>query len=179
MIKNKETAAMQGTAPISSTPPPTRQQNYLKLFISIITPLFIGFVWWFFTSSSVRTWYIAVNKPSFNPPSWVFWPVWTLLYILMWIAFYFIWQHWYNLKTKNAFIFYYIQLWLNLLWSIIFFWLHNPTLAFIEIIILWIFILLTIISFYKIEKKSAYLLIPYLLWVSFASILNFYIMILN
>jgi translocator protein len=147
-----------------------------KLIISIIIPFIASAIGSFFTVSSVSTWYLTLVKPSFNPPSWVFGPVWTLLYLLMGISLYLVWTNNYH---KKALTFFGIQLTLNALWSILFFGLQNPLAAFIEIIFLWTSILITIIYFYKINKSSAYLLIPYILWVSFAAILNLAIVLLN
>ncbi|MFC1728524.1 TspO/MBR family protein [Nanoarchaeota archaeon] len=147
-----------------------------KLIISIILPFLASAIGSLFTASSVSTWYVELNKPVFNPPSWVFGPVWTILYLLMGISLYLVWTNRYN---KPAFIIFGVQLFLNMLWSILFFGLQNPLFAFIEIILLWIAILTTIIYFYKINKVSAYLLVPYILWVSFAAILNFALFILN
>lgn len=147
-----------------------------KLVISIIIPFFASFIGGLFTASSVSSWYLELAKPFFNPPSWIFGPVWTILYLLMGISLYLIWTSKYS---KKAFVIFGIQLFLNALWSILFFGLKNPLLAFIEIIFLWISILLTIIIFYKISKKAAYLLVPYILWVTFAAILNLSIYLLN
>jgi tryptophan-rich sensory protein len=119
-----------------------------------------------------------LNKPSFSPPNYLFAPVWTALYILMGIALYLVWINGYK-KHKKAIIVFGIQLGLNLLWSILFFGMRNPLLAFIEILLLWSFIVYTIILFYKTSKTAAYLLTPYILWVSFASVLNFFIFYLN
>jgi len=149
-----------------------------KLVISVAIPLIVGFLGSLFTTPYVKTWFATIIKPSFSPPNWIFAPVWTFLFILMGISLFLVW----NSKSKNkksAIILFGIQLFLNLTWSVLFFTLHNPLASFIEIIFLWIFILLTIFSFYKISKNSAYLLIPYLLWVSFASVLNFAIWKLN
>ena len=143
-----------------------------KLIISIIAPLGAGFIGSFFTTPSIGSWYSKLNKPSFNPPNWVFGPVWTILYIMMGISFYLVWTSG-KKNIKTAIIIFAVQLALNLLWSILFFGMHNPMLAFIEIALLWISILATIILFYRISPLAAYLLIPYLLWVSFASALNF------
>ena len=129
-----------------------------------------------FTASSVSTWYVELNKPVFNPPSWIFGPVWTLLYLLIGISLYLVWI---KKDDVRAFFVFGIQLFLNALWSILFFGLKLPLYAFIEIILLWIAILMTIIYFYRINKTSAYLLVPYILWVSFAAVLNFSIFILN
>lgn len=131
-----------------------------------------------FTTSAIRTWYTILNKPSFNPPNFVFAPVWTTIYILMAIAFYLVLKE--KSKDKNtAVILFLVQLVFNVIWSVLFFGFHNPLLALSEIIILWISILLTIIYFYKISKNASYFLIPYLLWVSFAAVLNLSIVFLN
>ena len=154
--------------------------DFLKLVISIFLPLIAGFIGSVFTTSSITTWYAALNKPSFNPPNWIFGPVWTILYLLMGISLYLIWSKGIKKRSsKTALVVFLIQLALNSLWSILFFGLKSPFLAFIEIIILWFMILATIINFYRISKIASYLLIPYLLWVSFAFVLNFSIVLLN
>lgn len=148
--------------------------DYRILVIGL--PLIIGFIGGIATSSSVNSWYTTLEKPSFNPPSWVFGPVWTVLYIMMGVSLYLV------LKAdggKVAITLFMVQLGFNLLWSILFFGLQQPFFAFIEIIILWMFILLTIISFYPISPLASYLMIPYILWVSFAAVLNFMIYWLN
>jgi translocator protein len=150
-------------------------KKIFKLLISLFIPFLASLMGSLFTGS-VSSWYVTLIKPSFNPPSWLFGPVWTLLYLLMGISLYLIWIDKYR---KTAFIMYGFQLFLNILWSVLFFGLHQPGLAFIEIIILWIAVLITIIHFYKINKVAAYLLIPYILWVSFAVVLNFAIYMLN
>jgi tryptophan-rich sensory protein len=149
-----------------------------QLLLSIGICLGAGFIGSFFTYSAIPDWYAGLNKPPFNPPNWVFGPVWTLLYILMGISFYTIWISKSKFKKKGIKIFL-IQLILNTSWSIAFFGFKNPELALINIIVLWIAIFLTIKSFLKISKVAAYLLIPYLLWVSFAGILNLSIVLLN
>ena len=148
-------------------------KNLLKLIFSIGICLGAGVLGSFFTISSIPTWYVTLNKPFFSPPNWVFGPVWTMLYILMGYSLYLVWK-----KKKVPSIFW-IQLILNASWSIIFFGMKSPSLALINIAVLWIAIVLTIKSFYKINKLAAYLLYPYLAWVSFASILNYSIWILN
>jgi tryptophan-rich sensory protein len=151
-----------------------------KAIISIALPLAVGAVSGFFTTASVNGWYAGVNKPSFNPPNWLFAPVWTSLYILMGIACFLIWNSQAESKEKQvALRFYGIQLALNFLWSFIFFYAQQPGWAFIEIILMWIMILLTILSFRKISTVAAWLLVPYICWVSFASVLNFAIWYLN
>ncbi len=152
----------------------------LKLIISILICQGAGVLGSLFTSPAITTWYASIQKPSFNPPNWIFAPVWTLLFLLMGISLYLIWDKGLeNKKAKTAIFLFAIQLVLNILWSIIFFGLKSPLYAFIEIIMLWFAILFTIISFYKISKTAAFLLLPYILWVSFASVLNFSILTLN
>ena len=151
-----------------------------KLISSILICQLAGIIGSVFTSSSVSTWYAALQKPSFNPPNWVFSPVWITLFVLMGISLYLIWDKGIKSKySKIAVIIFGAQLVLNILWSVLFFGLRSPLSAFIEIIFLWTAILVTIIYFFKISKPAAYLLIPYILWVSFAVILNYSILILN
>ena len=153
--------------------------HWVKFVVSILMCQAAGTIGSLFTSSSIPTWYAMLNKPAFNPPNWIFAPVWIFLYILMGISFYLIW-----IKSDvpnfgfllSAFL---LQLVLNAFWTIIFFGLKSPLYAFIEIIILWIMILICIISFYPVSKAASILLIPYILWVSLASILNFSLWRLN
>jgi len=153
--------------------------NKIKLIISILIPVLIWAISWFATSNSINDWYILLEKPIFNPPNWIFWPVWTTLYIMIGISFYLVWKKWfwkYKNKTK---IIYTIQLILNFLWSFSFFYFENIWLWLINIILLWIVIIINIYYFYIIDKKAWIILIPYLLWVSFASILNISLYLLN
>ena len=155
-------------------------ENILKLAASIMLCLSAGVIGSVFTMDSIPTWYAALEKPFFSPPNWVFAPVWTTLFILMGISLYLVWKK--GIKTegvKIALILFAAQLVLNTLWSIIFFGMRSPIYAFVEIVMLWILILFTIITFYKISKTASYLLIPYILWVSFAAVLNFSIFVLN
>ena len=154
-------------------------KSTFKLIISVLIPLIIGFLGSFFTASSVDSWYTTINKPSFNPPGWIFAPVWTTLYILIGVSFYSVWMKNFGEERKKVIIVYSMQLLLNLLWSVLFFGLRSPLLGLIDIIILIAFIIANTIIFYKISKTAGYLLIPYLLWVSFASVLNFSIFLLN
>ena len=151
----------------------------LSLLIAIAIPQLIGGLGAYFTMSSVNNWFLTLSKPLWNPPSWVFGPVWTILYLLMGIAAFLIWKKRKTIAVSKALILYTIQLLFNLLWSILFFGMKRIDMAFLEIIVLWILIFFTIKEFYKIYKIAAYLLIPYLLWVTFASILNLNIWILN
>lgn len=150
----------------------------VKIIISSISTLTLGIASGFSTINSINNWYQFIEKPTFNPPNWIFGPVWTILYILMGISFGLVW-HSNHINKKNALILFTIQFILNLAWSFLFFNQHLLGIAFIEIIIMWLFILLTIKSFYSINKTAAFLLIPYLLWVSFASVLNGAIWYLN
>jgi tryptophan-rich sensory protein len=160
--------------------------NVLKLILSIFGVGLAGAIGSVFTSSSIPNWYAGLLKPALNPPNWLFGPVWTILYLLMGISVFLVWKkenepEFLNqkLKIKNALLIFIGQLSLNASWSILFFGLKNPGLAFIEIIILWFFILFTIIKFFQISKTAAYLLLPYIFWVSFATYLNFLIWQLN
>jgi translocator protein len=133
-----------------------------------------------FTRNSIRTWYNGLIKPAFNPPNWVFGPVWTILYTLMGISGAILWQNRnQSQNAKLALIFFFIQLALNAIWTPLFFGSHKLGLAFVEIIFMWVFILLTIIFAWKVKSVAGALLIPYLLWVSFASLLNFSLWRLN
>jgi len=152
----------------------------MKLVISILIPLLVGAISGFFTMSGVNGWYAVANKPWFNPPNWIFAPVWTTLYVLMGIALFLVWRSDADKAIKQtAIALFVIQLTLNFFWSIIFFRLQQPVWAFAEIILMWIMILLTIIWFGKISPAAAWLLVPYISWVSFASVLNYSIWQLN
>lgn len=128
------------------------------------------------TTPNIPTWYATLNKPSWNPPNWLFGPVWTVLYALMAIS---AWLVWKRAGWRAAILVFVIQLLLNLAWSFIFFGAHQIGLAFAEIVLLWIAIAATIWMFYPISKVAAVMLLPYLLWVSFAAGLNFTIWRLN
>ena len=140
----------------------------------------IGFLSGFATQSSIDTWYLTLNKPSFNPPNWIFAPVWTLLYILMGIAAGIVWSKGYYHKwVKTAMYHFVFQLLFNGLWSIVFFGFKSPGLALIVILNLIVLIALTYKWFKIVSKNAAYLLIPYFVWVVFATVLNFSIWQLN
>lgn len=154
--------------------------NTLKLVTSIIICLLAGYIGSFFTSPSIPTWYANLEKPSFNPPDWVFAPVWTALFVLMGISAYLVWHKGVQNKDVRISLFIFgVQLMLNVLWSFLFFRLQSPFYAFVEIIILWAAIALTILNFHRISRTAGLLLLPYILWVSFAAILNFFIWRLN
>lgn len=150
-----------------------------RLFISLLFPFIAATVGSLFTFSAIPTWYQTLHKPLFTPPNSIFGPVWTILYILMGISFYLLWQSKNKKSKKSAYYLFFTQLILNSLWSIIFFGFHLLFSAIICIIALWIFIFLTIVYFYRFSKTASLLLIPYICWVSFASLLTFFIYILN
>jgi benzodiazapine receptor len=154
--------------------------NIFKLLFSIIICEAVGILGAIFTTPAIPTWYASLNKPSFSPPNWIFGPVWTLLYALMGVAAYLIWQRGIEKPAvRSALLIFSFQLILNFLWSFFFFKLQSPLYALIEILFLWVLILATIIRFYQLDKKAGLILVPYLLWVSFATFLNFYIVKLN
>lgn len=154
--------------------------NIIKLVLSIALPLFIGFASSYFTITGVESWFAGIEKPSWNPPNWIFGPVWTTLYVLMGISLFLVWKSGSSKETKRyALILFGLQLIANFFWSFIFFDQHLIGVAFAEIVVLWVLILLTTFSFAKINKAAAWLLVPYISWVSFAAILNFTIWRLN
>lgn len=154
--------------------------QWWKLIITIILSELAGGIGAIFTQQSVSSWYSALNKPAFAPPNYLFAPVWTLLYLLMGIAVWLVWRK--GLMTKEAkiaFGLFWFQLVLNALWSYLFFGLQNPLAGLVEIIFLWGAILATIIYFFKISTTAGALMVPYLAWVTFAALLNFFIWRLN
>lgn len=154
--------------------------DWLKLVIAVVVSELAGIIGSIFTISAIPTWYAALAKPALNPPSWLFAPVWTTLYLLMGIAAFLVWRKgWEQKEVRIALFIFGIQLILNALWSIIFFGLHNPAWALVNIIGLWLAIVGAIVAFHKISRPAAYLLIPYIFWVSFAAYLNYSIWILN
>lgn len=154
--------------------------NTLRFIISIAIPLLIGSSGAFFTVTGINSWYQTIQKPSWNPPNWVFGPVWTTLYILMGIALYLVWkQQDQDAAKRTAILLFAVQLVLNFFWSLIFFKWQQPGWAFAELAVMWIVILLTILQFSKISNAAAWLLVPYISWVSFAGILNYTIWRLN
>ena len=155
-------------------------KNWVKLVLSIISCELVGIVGAIFTADAIPNWYVYLNKPSFSPPNWIFGPVWTLLYMFMGIAFYLVFIKGYkkqNIKTASNYFL--AQLALNFIWTPIFFGLRSPLFGLITIIAMWILIILTMKKFYQISKPAFYLLVPYLLWVTFATILNGAILVLN
>ena len=160
--------------------------NSFKLVIAIGVSEMAGIVGSFFTVSAIPNWYAGLVKPVLNPPGWVFGPVWTMLYALIGVAAFLIWSSYAKAtdgqaqkRVKITLGIFGGQLVLNTLWSIIFFGLHSPIWAFVDIVLLWLAIVWTIVVFYRVSKPAAYLLLPYILWVSFAAYLNYTIWMLN
>ncbi len=173
----------------------------IKFLISILICEFAGIIGSFFTVSQINTWYSTINKPTFNPPNWIFGPVWTTLFVLMGISLYLVWEKKWEAKDKiqpkkawnklsqkflsgswqkaNIILIFYTQLVLNILWSVVFFGAHSLNGAFFVLLMLWFSILFTIVNFYRVSKVAAVLLIPYILWVSFAGILNYFLWLIN
>ena len=156
-----------------------KQRNIVKLILSLVICQLAGFIGSIFTTPAISTWYASLNKPSFNPPNWIFAPVWISLFLLMGISLWLVWQKEKKKNISTAFVFFSIQLVLNAMWSAFFFGMQNPLYALIDIALLWLAILATILSFWKISRPAAYLLVPYIVWVTFAAVLNFYIWRLN
>jgi len=150
--------------------------DFQKLVVALGMPVLIGILGSFFTAPAIGSWYTTLNKPPFTPPSWVFPIAWSVLYILMGISLYILWK---KKNTKTATHLFMLQLILNLLWSILFFGLKMPAIALIELLLLLGTVLITTKKFYEISRTAAYLMVPYILWLCFAALLNYYIVILN
>lgn len=154
-------------------------KKVLPLIISVLLAEGAGILGSFFTIKEIPTWYATLIKPSFSPPNWIFGPVWTTLYCLMGISAFLIWQKRNLITARKGLTIYAANLVANTLWSIVFFGLRNPGLALLVIFFLWSTIVLMIIRFWKINKLASVLMVPYLLWVTFATLLNFAIFSLN
>lgn len=175
----------------------------VKLVISVVICQLAGGLGSIFTAPEIANWYAKLNKPFFQPPNWLFGPVWTLLFLLMGISLYLVWENNWQIKNllgnykgkawnkysekfwigswqkANLILVFATQLGLNVLWSVLFFGMHNLGLAFFELLMLWFAILYTILNFYRVSKTAGYLLVPYILWVSFAGILNLAVWLIN
>ncbi len=154
-------------------------KKWLVYLVAVVVCESAGLIGSIFTASAIPTWYAGLVKPTFNPPAWIFGPVWTVLYFLMGIAVALIWQKKITFPVTWALRIFAAQLVLNILWSIVFFGWRSPGAAVIEIVFLWLSIMASIVTFAKISKLAAWLLVPYILWVSFAAFLNFTIYSLN
>jgi tryptophan-rich sensory protein len=151
----------------------------LKLTLCILLPLTVGGISGYATASSINTWYASLNKPFFNPPNYLFGPVWSSLYILMGITYFLILQSPKSHERKKALQVFYVQLVLNFCWSFLFFKFQLLGTALVEILCMWIAILFMIITTKKINPTAAYLQLPYIAWVSFATALNTALWYLN
>ena len=157
-----------------------KPRDIWKLVVSIIACLAAGAIGSIFTRQAIPTWYATLEKPVFNPPNWLFAPVWTLLYIMMGIAAFLVWRKGLeNRQVRVALIVFLVQLVLNALWSVAFFGLESPLFGVVVIAALWVAILLTVLKFYRISLAASALMWPYLLWVTFAAVLNSSIWLLN
>ncbi len=147
-------------------------QQIGKLFISLLLPLGVGAIAGMFTSKAIPGWYASLNQPTFNPPNWVFGPVWTMLYIILGISLFLIWKLEPGKERNKALLVFSVQLLLNFGWSFFFFYFKMIGVALIDIVALWIMIGIMLYRFYKLKPLAAYINIPYLLWVTFATALN-------
>ncbi len=155
-------------------------KKILTLIIAVGICLLAGYIGSYYTTPEIPTWYAGLQKPDINPPSWVFAPVWTVLYILMGISLYLIVQSDFkNQDVQFGLILFIFQLMVNIGWSFFFFGLHSTFYGFLAIVLLWAVLLCTIIQVWRFSIPAAVLLIPYFVWVSFATYLNYAILILN
>lgn len=159
---------------------PSIKNNKIKLVVSLLICQGAGLIGSVFTTPAIPEWYANLEKPEFTPPSWVFAPVWTLIFLMMGLSLYLVWKKREKGKeVERSLLIFGIQLILNIGWSFLFFGLRSPLCGLLEIVLLWFTILLTILSFLKHSRVAAFLLIPYLFWVGFAAVLNFYVWQLN
>jgi translocator protein len=156
-----------------------KAHQFGKLIVSLLLPLGLGGVAGMFTTDAIPGWYASLNQPSFNPPNWIFGPVWTGLYTIMGISMFMIWSLETGNKRNQALIIFIIQLLLNFCWSFFFFYFKMIGIALIDIIALWIMIVAMMVKFYKLKPLAAYINFPYLLWVTFATVLNAAYFLLN
>lgn len=157
-----------------------KRGDIIRLIVSIIVCECAGLIGSIFTTGAIPTWYASLQKPTFTPPNWLFAPAWTTLYLLMGISAFIIWRKGLaSRQIRTALMIFAIQLVINILWSVVFFGLESPLSGLIVIIVLWIAILITILSFGKISTAAAWVMVPYILWVSFATALNAGIWALN
>jgi len=154
--------------------------SVIKLIVSILVSFAAGGIGSLFTFKAIPTWYAGLKKPPYTPPNWLFGPVWTILYILMGISVFFVWQKGFaNNDILLAFILFWVQLAINAIWSIIFFGMKSKGGGVITIIVLWLLIWATMVTSFRVSEWAGALLIPYIVWVSIASYLNIGIWMLN
>jgi tryptophan-rich sensory protein len=157
-----------------------KSRDVVKLVVSLVACQFAGAIGAIFTTPAIPTWYATLQKPSFSPPNWLFAPAWITLYLLMGVAAFLIWRQGLAQKgVRAALVIFLVQLVLNALWSVVFFGLQSPLWGVVVIIALWIAILITIIKFFKLSTAAGSLMLPYILWVSFAAVLNVALFMLN
>lgn len=153
--------------------------NYKKLFIALAAPQLAGLLGSMVTITAIDSWYTTLNKPFFSPPNWIFGPVWTVLYLLMGISIYLIWNKAKKQVEKNAVTLFWVHLFFNMTWSWVFFGLQNPLMGLINILLILLFIIILIYKFWQIDWRASVLLFPYAAWVTFATMLNFSLWQLN
>ncbi|HYP17041.1 MAG TPA: TspO/MBR family protein [Opitutus sp.] len=156
-----------------------KSSRWLPLGLFVLLAFLAAGIGSFATASSVDTWYASLRKPSWNPPSWVFGPVWTTLYLLMAVATWRVWRNGSPAEARHTFRLYGAQLALNALWSILFFGLQRPGAALIDVLVLWLVLIRLLARFIRVDRIAALLWAPYVLWVSFAAVLNAAIWELN
>jgi tryptophan-rich sensory protein len=159
----------------------SKQSQVVGLIVALLLPFLVVGISNAVTSSSLSDWYPNLIKPAWNPPSWLFGPVWTVLYLMMGVSSWLVWREGprHPAGVKQALVWYAVQLGLNALWSIFFFGMRQIGIALVDIIVLWITLLITIIKFWRIRPIAGWLMVPYLLWVTFATSLNSTIWWLN
>ncbi|NLE65531.1 MAG: tryptophan-rich sensory protein [Elusimicrobia bacterium] len=153
---------------------------WFKLVIALALPQAAGAVGGLFSAANVRTWYPTILKPSFTPPGWVFGPVWAMLYVMMGLALFLVWTS--GEKGENvtpAVGIFGAHLFVNALWSVLFFGLKSPFWAFLDLIVLWFLVTALAVVFFRIRRLAGALLVPYWLWVSFAGVLNYVVLRMN
>ncbi len=160
-------------------PAKTPIQRAVGMMVVVVVTLCAGLIGNLLSADAITTWYAGLDKPSWNPPNWLFGPVWTILYVLMGVAAYQVWERVKDSSRRAALVVYGVQLVLNASWSIIFFAFRQPGIAFGEIVVMWVAILATIILFWRVRPLAGVLLLPYIAWVTFASALNFAVWQLN
>ncbi len=156
-----------------------KTQQIWKLLVSLLLSLGVGAIAGIFTSKAIPGWYASLNQPTFNPPNWVFGPVWTTLYIILGISLFMIWILEPGKERNQAILVFSVQLLLNFGWSFFFFYFKMIGVALVDIVVLWLMIVIMLYRFNRLKPMAAYINIPYLLWVTFATVLNAAYFILN
>ena len=157
-----------------------KARDVIKLVISLLACQCAGLIGSVFTTPAIPTWYAALQKPPFTPPNWLFAPAWVTLYVLMGIAAFLVWRKGLSEEgVKSALVIFLVQLVINASWSVVFFGLQSPVSGAVVIIVLWVAILFTVLKFFRLSAAAGSLLLPYILWVSFAAALNISLWVLN